>query len=117
MIQMWEEQRFGRKWHHLDLHAGCASTVACAGVQAHSESARAVRFSPDGSLLVSASADKSLLAVDTATGQPTARKANAHAAGIGRLLFVSDTVLASGEAARTPDVAVEHRSASTLIAR
>ena len=67
-----------------------------AGVQAHSESARAVRFSFDGRLLVSASADKSLLAVDAATGQPTARKADAHAAGIDRLLFVSDAVLASG---------------------
>ena len=70
-------------------------------MQAHSESARAVRFSPDGRLLVSASADKSLLAVDAATGQPTARKADAHAAGIDRLLFVSDAVLASGEAAGT----------------
>lgn len=66
-------------------------------LKAHRESARAARFSPDGRLIVTASADQSILAVDAATGKACARKATAHATGIDRLLFVSDAVLASGK--------------------
>lgn len=68
-------------------------------MQAHAESTRAVRFSPEGRLLVTASADQSILAVDVATGKPAARKAAAHPTGVDRLTFVSDTTLASGELA------------------
>ncbi len=68
-------------------------------MQAHAESTRAVRFSPEGRLLVTASADQSILAVDVATGKPAARKAAAHPTGVDRLMFVSDTTLASGELA------------------
>lgn len=81
--------------HRLGVAGGAAAPAF--DLKAHRESARAVRFSPDGRLLVTASADQSILAVDAATGKACARKADAHATGIDRLLFVSDAVLASGD--------------------
>eukprot|EP00891_Asterochloris_glomerata_P008612 jgi/Astpho2/8612/e_gw1.00126.35.1_t len=67
-------------------------------LQAHSESCRAVHFMPQGSLLLSASANKSILAVDAATGKASARREAAHASGINRLLPVSDDTFATGKA-------------------
>ncbi|KAK9823827.1 hypothetical protein WJX72_005787 [[Myrmecia] bisecta] len=66
-------------------------------LKAHSESCRAVQFSAAGSLLLSASADKSILAVDVAQGVAKARLSDAHAVAINRLTMVSETVLASGD--------------------
>lgn len=65
-------------------------------VQAHSQSARAVAFSPDARLLLTASADGSILAADCGTGVAAARLGGAHACGINRLTFSSESVLASG---------------------
>ncbi len=64
--------------------------------QAHSKAARAVTFAPDGRLLLTASTDRSILAVDAASGKPVARLGDAHESGIDHLTFVSDAVLASG---------------------
>jgi WD40 repeat protein len=58
---------------------------------------RAVRFSLGGHLVLTASTDMSLLAVDVATGAASARKRGAHAAAISRLAAVSETVTASGD--------------------
>lgn len=65
--------------------------------QAHTESARAVRFAQGGEFLLSASPDKSILATNVETGQPVARLADAHAASINRLENCGDTTVASGD--------------------
>eukprot|EP00873_Tetraselmis_striata_P019895 jgi/Tetstr1/440159/TSEL_028515.t1 len=64
---------------------------------AHTESCRAVRFTSEGSLLLSASADCSILATDTATGAAAARLENAHSCGVNTLECIDATVLASGD--------------------
>lgn len=79
------------------FEAAAQTAAAAFDVKAHSESCRSCAFSPDGRLLLSASADQSLLAVDAGSGKAVARLTNAHAAGIDRLTFVSDAVLASGD--------------------
>jgi WD repeat-containing protein 55 len=66
-------------------------------VRAHGTSCRAVRFSRGGTLAITASSDKSILAVDTATGKAAARKSDAHPAAINRLEVIDDTVTAAGD--------------------
>eukprot|EP00898_Chlorokybus_atmophyticus_P003729 jgi/Chlat1/4357/Chrsp29S04512 len=66
-------------------------------IAAHSESCRAIRFAEGGNFLLSASADKSILATDTVTGQTVARLTDAHSSPINRLCEVSETTLASGD--------------------
>jgi WD40 repeat protein len=87
----------------------CASTFPLGGhgappkapfsvhLQAHGSSCRAVRFSGDGRLLYTASTDRSLLAVDAASGKAQARKSDAHGDAINRLATLSETGLASGD--------------------
>lgn len=65
-------------------------------MQAHGKAARAVTFARDGELLLTASSDRSILAVNATTGKAVARLTDAHESGIDRLTFVSDAVLASG---------------------
>ncbi|KAK9832054.1 hypothetical protein WJX81_002755 [Elliptochloris bilobata] len=64
---------------------------------AHTESCRSLRFTPDGALLLTASADMSLLAVDVQTGKAAARRSAAHAAPINRVLPLSERAVASGD--------------------
>lgn len=81
----------------LLLHSYSAEAVAQReAMKAHSASCRAVRFLLSGELLISASADQSLLAVDVETGKPAARKKAAHDNAINRLAAVGQTVTASG---------------------
>lgn len=56
-----------------------------------------MRFSGDGRLLYTASTDRSLLAVDAASGKARARKSDAHDDAINRLATLSETGLASGD--------------------
>lgn len=63
----------------------------------HNHPCRAVRFSLDGELVLTASTDRSVLAIDTATGNAVARKKDAHPASISRLMAVSEKVMASGD--------------------
>lgn len=63
----------------------------------HEHPCRAVRFSLSGDLVFTGSTDKSILAIDVATGKASARKRDAHSAPITRLLGVSEAVTASGD--------------------
>ncbi len=63
----------------------------------HEHPCRAVRFSLSGDLVFTGSTDKSILAVDVATGKASARKRDAHSAPITRLLGISETITASGD--------------------
>ena len=63
----------------------------------HENPCRAVRFSISGDLVFTGSTDKSILAVDVATGKARARKRDAHPHPITRLLGISETVTASGD--------------------
>lgn len=63
----------------------------------HEHPCRAVCFSLSGDLVFTGSTDKSILAVDIATGKASARKRDAHSAPITRLLGVSETITASGD--------------------
>ena len=67
-------------------------TTPAFDVKAHGESCRSVRFTQSGELLLSASADCSILATDTATGQPAARLEDAHPDGINRLECIGRTL-------------------------
>eukprot|EP00899_Mesostigma_viride_P008768 jgi/Mesvir1/17893/Mv12963-RA.1 len=63
----------------------------------HAESARAVRFIENGRMLLSASADRTIAAVDTETCQLSARLTDAHSCPINRLAYVSENIVASGD--------------------
>jgi WD40 repeat protein len=62
----------------------------------HSESCRAVRFLPDGSGLVSAGVDCTLVVTNAETGARIARVAEAHDAAINRLCMLTETLMATG---------------------
>lgn len=66
-------------------------------IKGHSASCRAVRFALNGDLLISASADQSLLAVDLETGKALARKKEAHSNAINRLAALGPALTASGD--------------------
>jgi len=57
----------------------------------HAESCRAVRWTRDRTRLLSASADRSVVATDAATGQAAFRLAKAHQAGVSRLVALEGT--------------------------
>lgn len=54
-----------------------------------------------GRTVYTCSTDKSICAMDLATGSVAARLENAHKEGINRMCFVSEAVLATGAAARS----------------
>ena len=62
----------------------------------HEESCRAVQFSSQGDVLLTGSADKSIVLLDTATCKVQRVQQGAHPAGINRLAVLSDTTFASG---------------------
>ncbi len=62
----------------------------------HSESCRAVQFSALGDALLSGSADKSVVLLDTGTCKVQRTQQNAHPAGISRLAVLSETSFVSG---------------------
>lgn len=64
---------------------------------AHTDSCRGVCFSSDGMMLLSASADKSILSTDANSGQAIARLENAHSDGINALRMISPSVIATGD--------------------
>lgn len=84
----------------LLLHS-CSPSEAAAqhSVKAHDRDnpCRAVRFSLGGELVLTGSTDRSILAVDVATGKARARKRDAHAAPVTRLAGLSATLAASGD--------------------
>ena len=86
---------------HLLLHTAGAAGAAKEkfSIKAHDRDnpCRAVRFSLAGDLVVTGSTDKSILAVDVATGKPRARKKNAHSSAVNRLLGIDEHVFASGD--------------------
>ena len=81
--------------HRFDAETGTSERQLSLG-KAHKESCRAVKFSRDGTQLFTGSADKAITVTDLATGKVTARMTDAHSSGITRLLFVSESTLASG---------------------
>ena len=58
-------------------------------LKAHQDSCRSVSFTADGRLLLTASADKSVLVVDFASGKPVARLREAHDAALSRVTGLS----------------------------
>ncbi|KAF8783755.1 hypothetical protein HU200_000189 [Digitaria exilis] len=66
-------------------------------VKAHEESCRAVRFVDSGKVILSGSADCSVLASDVETGKAIARLEDAHENGINRLICLTETTIATGD--------------------
>ena len=73
-----------------------AAATAVTSRDVHAESCRAVRFLLDGSGLVSAGVDCSLVVSDAETGARVARVKDAHDAAINRLAMLSETLMATG---------------------
>jgi WD repeat-containing protein 55 len=69
---------------------------SCRAHEEHHPS-RAVQFSLSGDVVYSASTDKSILAVDVATGKPKTRNTDAHEAAVSRLAGISESMIASGD--------------------
>ncbi|KAG8079477.1 hypothetical protein GUJ93_ZPchr0007g5307 [Zizania palustris] len=65
--------------------------------KAHKESCRAVRFVDSGKVILTGSADCSILTSDVETGKPIARLEDAHENGINRLVSLTETTVASGD--------------------
>ncbi|DBA90662.1 hypothetical protein WJX77_010677 [Trebouxia sp. C0004] len=63
----------------------------------HSESCRAVQFSGLGDALLTGSADKSIVLLDTGTCKVQRIQQNAHPTGISRLAVLSETSFVSGD--------------------
>ncbi|KAK1299679.1 hypothetical protein QJS10_CPB13g01209 [Acorus calamus] len=63
----------------------------------HEESCRSVKFVDSGRVLLTASADCSILAVDVDTGAVIARLEDAHEAAINRLVTLTETTVSSGD--------------------
>ncbi|KAM0862725.1 hypothetical protein ACQ4PT_045081 [Festuca glaucescens] len=66
-------------------------------VNAHEESCRAVRFVDSGTVILTGSADSSILASDVETGKAIARLEDAHDNAINRLVCLTETTVASGD--------------------
>lgn len=88
---------------HVQLHkygdpgSGEAAVAQLWISNAHSESCRAVRFVQGGEFVLTASADKSILATNVETGQAMARLADAHGEAINRLVNCGENTVASGD--------------------
>jgi hypothetical protein len=54
-------------------------------IDAHTEAVRTLGFVNDGALLLTGSSDRSILALDTATGKPLAKLEHAHKSAVNRL--------------------------------
>lgn len=72
------------------------STTRRSQKRLHSESCRAVQFSSSGDCLLTGSADKSLVVLDTGTCKVQKTYQDAHPAGVSRLLALSESTFASG---------------------
>lgn len=77
----------------------------------HTNFVNCVRYSPDGSKVVSVSTDKTIQLYDGATGQPTAELTNAHAGGIYSASFSPDS---ASFATASADKTVKIWDAATL---
>ncbi|CAA7019058.1 unnamed protein product [Microthlaspi erraticum] len=83
--------------HLYRYEADSSSIVRERKVRAHTESCRAVRFIDDGQRIVTASADRSILASEVETGAIVARLDNAHDDAVNTLITVTETTIASGD--------------------
>ncbi|GJN22437.1 hypothetical protein PR202_gb09997 [Eleusine coracana subsp. coracana] len=66
-------------------------------VKAHKDSCRAIRFVDSGKVILSGSADCSILATDIETGKSIARLEAAHENCINRLVSLTETMVATGD--------------------
>ncbi|XP_020270192.1 WD repeat-containing protein 55 [Asparagus officinalis] len=66
-------------------------------IRVHRKSCRAVRFVNSGSVILTASPDRSILATDVETGKEIARLEKAHRAAVNRLVNLTETTIASGD--------------------
>ena len=66
----------------------------------HSESCRAVRFSTSGDALLTGSADRSLVILDTATNKVQRAQQDAHPCGLSRIAGLAEQSFASGQTLR-----------------
>ncbi|XP_066363143.1 WD repeat-containing protein 55-like isoform X2 [Miscanthus floridulus] len=66
-------------------------------VKAHKESCRAVRFVDSGKVILSGSADCSVLASDVESGKAIARLQDAHENAINRLVCLTESTIATGD--------------------
>ncbi|XP_006658922.2 WD repeat-containing protein 55 [Oryza brachyantha] len=82
---------------HLFRYAAESQPERLFAAKAHKESCRAVRFADSGNVILTGSADCSILASDVETGKPIARLEDAHENGINRLVCLAETTVASGD--------------------
>ncbi|CAN6486734.1 unnamed protein product [Victoria cruziana] len=80
--------------YRYDADSGLRRTL---DVPVHDESCRAVRFLKSGSVVLTSSADHSIVATDLETGRPTARMENAHGDAVNRLVNLTETTISSGD--------------------
>ncbi len=66
-------------------------------IDAHTESVRTLGFVNDGALLLTGSSDRSILALDTATGKPLAKLEHAHKSAVNRLKVLDRNLVATGD--------------------
>ena len=65
-------------------------------IDAHTEAVRTLGFVNDGALLLTGSSDRSILALDTATGKPLAKLEHAHKSAVNRLRVLDRNLVATG---------------------
>eukprot|EP00976_Prorocentrum_cordatum_P034452 701032-Prorocentrum_minimum.AAC.5 len=83
--------------HPLVFEYTPEATRQVRAIAAHTESCRTIKFlGADGAMLLSGSADKSILATDSNTGQAVARLENAHASGVNALIALDESNIATG---------------------
>uniref|UniRef100_A0A1D1YF39 WD repeat-containing protein 55 n=1 Tax=Anthurium amnicola TaxID=1678845 RepID=A0A1D1YF39_9ARAE len=82
---------------HLYEYAADSQPQRLLEVHAHDESCRAARFIDSGRVILTASADCSILATDVETGNPTVRLENAHEDPVNRLAILTETSVATGD--------------------
>ncbi|KAJ3695127.1 hypothetical protein LUZ60_000504 [Juncus effusus] len=83
---------------HLYRYAAGLQPHRVFAIHAHGdESCRAVRFANSGKIILTGSADCSILATDVETGKITARLENAHEEAINRIVNLTETMIASGD--------------------
>ncbi|XP_051208898.1 WD repeat-containing protein 55 [Lolium perenne] len=82
---------------HLFRYADGLQPERLFAVKAHKESCRAVRFVDSGTVILTGSADSSILASDVETGKAIARLEDAHDNAINRVVCLTETTVASGD--------------------